>query len=298
MFRRRRRRERRPALIVRLVRRWGWNPGRVASEVLEWVEVLVVAGALAALVMTFVTVRMHVPTGSMIPTIDPRDSFFVDRISYYFRDPKPGDIVVFYHTDALAVRSVVPGSPADVAGITPGTRIKFINQIPVADGGEGIVATLPEETHVYLIALQKTDGGQYAHRTFSLGPTTPAMDSLGPFGLTTSEKRLRYVKRLIAVGGQTVQIRGGGVYVDGERLEGPRFDREYTVSNDARMRYGVVPTLVPEGKWFVLGDNSSDSLDSRYWGFADERDFIGEPYLRVWPLSRFGAMNGYFGSAP
>jgi signal peptidase I len=104
---------------------------------------------------------------------------------------------------------------------------------------------------------------------------------------------MRYVKRLIAVGGQTVEIRGGSVVVDGQRLQGERFQRAYT-SDDARMRYGVTPTLVPQGKWFVLGDNSSDSWDSRFWGFVDRKDFIGEPYLRVWPLSRFGPMNGYF----
>jgi signal peptidase I len=292
----RRRKERKPALILRLVRRWGWHPGRVVSEILEWVEVLAVAAVLAVLVMNFVTVRMHVPTGSMIPTIDPRDSFFVDRISYYFRAPQPGDIVVFRHTDALVVRSVESGSAADRAGLTPGTQIKFVNQIPVADGGEGIVSSLEEGTFVFLIAMQKTSSGQWAARQFSLGPTEAGMTSLAPFGVTTREKRLRYVKRLIAVGGQTVEIRDGDLYVDGEKMAGPRFDRAYSV-DDARMRYGVVPTLVPEGKWFVLGDNADDSLDSRYWGFADAEDFIGEPYFRVWPFSRFGPMNGYFGSS-
>jgi len=283
-------------MILRLVRRWGWQPGRVASEVLEWVEVLAVAGVLAVLVMSFITVRMHVPTGSMIPTIDPRDSFFVDRVSYYFRDPHPGDIVVFRHTDALVVRSVAAGSSAAVAGLVTGTQIKFINQVPVADGGEGIVASLPEGTHVYLIALERTSDGRWVARQFSIGPKPEGATSLAAFGLTSREKRMRYVKRLIAVGGQTVEIRDGDIYIDGERLEGPRFDRHYS-TEDSRIRYGVVPTMVPEGKWFVLGDNSQDSLDSRYWGFADESDFIGEPYLRVWPLSRFGAMNGYFGSS-
>jgi len=60
----------------------------------------------------------------------------------------------------------------------------------------------------------------------------------------------------------------------------------------------VRPTLVPEGHWFVLGDNTHNSWDSRYWGFVEEDDFIGEPYFRVWPLSRFGSMNGYLWSAP
>jgi len=40
----------------------------------------------------------------------------------------------------------------------------------------------------------------------------------------------------------------------------------------------------------MLGDNSADSFDSRYWGFVNDRDIIGVPYLRVWPLSRFGPM--------
>jgi signal peptidase I len=47
---------------------------------------------------------------------------------------------------------------------------------------------------------------------------------------------------------------------------------------------------VPEGFYFALGDNSRDSFDSRYWGFIDEKDIIGVPYLRVWPVSRFGPM--------
>ena len=67
-MRRRRKKEKRPAWILRLVWRLGWKPGKVMREVLEWIEVLAVAGALAAVIMTFVTVRMHVPTGSMIPT--------------------------------------------------------------------------------------------------------------------------------------------------------------------------------------------------------------------------------------
>ena len=53
---------------------------------------------------------------------------------------------------------------------------------------------------------------------------------------------------------------------------------------------GVEKTVVPQGMYFVLGDNSRDSFDSRFWGFVDDKDIIGVPYLRVWPLSRFGGM--------
>jgi len=259
------------------------------SEALEWIEVLVIAGVLAVLVMSFVTVRMQVPTGSMIPAIDPADSFFVDRISYLFRAPKPGDIVVFWHTDRVTVRSVDPESVAALVGVEPGARVETVNHKTVFDAADAdrVIGSLPDGTVVFL--------GLEGALPLEIGIKTAGFSSLDALGIRLRDHRIRYVKRLIAIGGQTVQLLDGGVFVDGYRLMGERFDRTYT-AGDPRMEYGIAPTLVPEGQMYVLGDNSANSWDSRYWGFVDDRDFIGEPYLRVWPLSRFGAMNGYFGS--
>ncbi len=284
MRRKRKKKEKKPAWILRLAWRLGWKPGRVMREVLEWVEVLVVAGALAALIMCFITVRMHVPTGSMIPTIDPKDSFFVDRVTYYFRDPKPGDIVVFRHTEQVLVRSVEEGSIAANTGVAPGEQLLYLNGSPVysTDAADTYLASLDDGVALRLTVL----GG----RQYDLGVKRPEQQSLRDIGITTRERRMRYVKRLIAVGGQTVQILDGDIYIDGELPTDPRFDRNY-YSDDPRFRYGVEPTLVPDGHYFVLGDNSQNSFDSRFWGFVDEKDFIGEPYLRVWPLNRFGLMH-------
>jgi signal peptidase I len=276
-----------PALILQIVRHYGWNPGRVMSEVLEWTEIIVVAVILAALVMNFVTVRMSVLTGSMLPTIDPSDSFFVDEISYYFRSPNPGDIVAFWHTDSVWVNDVRSGSVGASARVAPGQRVFTLNRQSVFDaaGADAILAGLPTGTAVVL--------GLAGNPQLDIGVKQAGMNTLKDFGITLRNKRIRYVKRLIAVGGQTVQIKNGNIYVDGKKLAGPRFNRYYT-SDDPRMIYGIKPTVVPKGEWFVLGDNSADSWDSRYWGFVKEKDFVGEPYFRVWPLSRFGPMNGYF----
>jgi signal peptidase I len=275
-----------PAFILRLAHRLGYQPGRVMKEVLEWVEVLAVAGALAVVIMSFVTVRMHVPTESMVPIIEPKDSFFVDRITYYFRDPVPGDIVVFWHTDRVLIRSV--DASRAPAGLSPGDRLLAINnqQIYSAKGAEAVIESLPAGTEIVL----QVSGAPGV----LVGTKSREVQSLADLGVTLRERRMRYVKRLIAVGGQTVHLQDDGVYVDGERLTGPAFDRFYA-SSDPRMSYGVTPTEVPSGHWFVLGDNTFNSWDSRYWGFVDERDFIGEPFLRVWPLTRFGLMNNYFG---
>ncbi len=67
------------------------------------------------------------------------------------------------------------------------------------------------------------------------------------------------VKRVVALGGETVEVRGGMVYVDGEPLE----ESFETVPLEPRDRFG--PVTVPEGELFLLGDNRPDSMDGRYW---------------------------------
>ncbi len=111
----------------------------------------------------------------------------------------------------------------------------------------------------------------------------------------------RFVKRLVAVGPASVSIRQGDVYIDGEIRDGPAFDRDYVCragaprNAEARDAEGC-SWEVPKGKMFVLGDNTRNSSDSRYWGFADKSTIIGEPFFRVWPVARIGPMNGYLGS--
>jgi len=289
MWRKRKKREKKPAVILRLVWRFGYKPGRVMREVLEWIEVFAVAGAMAALIMTFVTVRMHVPTGSMIPTIGKGHSFFVDRITYYFRDPKPGNIVVFRHPRALLVRKIEAGSQAEEAGMKPGetiaegTRAAYIGRTSIYTGSNLIdaIAAVPSGEPILLTTLE---GNAY-----NLGVKSEDQSTLEDLGISIREKHMLYVKRLIAIEGQTIQIRGGDLYVDGERLEGELFERPY-YSNSFQYQYGVEPTVVPEDHYFMLGDNSANSFDSRFWGFVDDKDIVGVPYLRVWPLTHFGAM--------
>ena len=87
-----------------------------------------------------------------------------------------------------------------------------------------------------------------------------------------------YIKRLIAVPGDTVQIRGGVVYLNGAPLREPyRSDPPNPFDN-----YGLV--TIPPHNFFVLGDNREDSSDSRVWGFVPEANILGTPvviYLSV-----------------
>ena len=290
---RRRKKEPKPPLIVRLLRRRGYHLSHRAEWLLGWAETIVEVGVAVWLIISYVTVRMTVPTGSMIPTIMPGDSFFVDRISYYFRQPQVGDVIVFRHLEWIRAESVKPGSPAAAAGVQPGDYIVQVAGEPVPS-----VITLRHRIQAATGSLKLTLGREGAG-TLDVEVKVPAgAKRLSDLGIKAKFKQARYVKRLIAVGGQTVWIGDGGkIYINGKPTTVEPIASKTYWSHDERMRYGIQPTKVPEGCYFVLGDNTMNSYDSRYWGFVPQQEFIGEPFFRVWPLSRFGPMNGYFWSS-
>lgn len=86
-----------------------------------------------------------------------------------------------------------------------------------------------------------------------------------------------FVKRVIAVPGDTVEIRGGVVYVNGRRLEEP-YTAEASVSSMGAHVLGV-------DEYFVLGDNRAHSNDSRSWGAVTSEDIIGKAWITYWPFS-------------
>ena len=174
---------------------------RRAARALWWAALVL---ALAWLQVTFVHQALAVPSGSMEGTIMTGDRVYVEKISYYLRDPKPGDIVTFQDPE-------IPG------------RV--------------------------------------------------------------------LIKRCIAVGGQTVDLQDGRVVVDGVALDEP-----YTrglPSEPLKTALGVeisYPFTVPAGHLWVMGDNRTNSNDSRYFGAVDEDALTGRAALVYWPLNDFGPL--------
>lgn len=97
-----------------------------------------------------------------------------------------------------------------------------------------------------------------------------------------------FIKRLIAVGGETVQIKDGNIWIDSVLIEKPQKVRQIYYYNKPDTPYGSerMKVKVPEKNFFVLGDNSASSRDSRYWGFVPRKYFIGKAFLIYWPLNR------------
>lgn len=190
------------------------------QSIREILIILVIAALVAVLIQSFFIKAFIIPSSSMSPTLQIGDRVMVDRLTYYFRKPRRGDVIVFRYP---------PTSP----NATNTTNLLYW---PFEQIGETLHLT---------------------HRTGS----SP------------------YVKRVIATEGQTLEIKNGQVFIDGQPIK-----EDYKVPDN----YNLPPTKIPKGQLFCMGDNRPNSRDSRYWGLVPIRSVIGKVFLIWWPLKHFG----------
>ncbi|MFT3662776.1 MAG: signal peptidase I [Gordonia sp. (in: high G+C Gram-positive bacteria)] len=217
-------------------------------------ELAIIIGVVLVLmfVATQFLVRQYVvPSESMEPTLHgcygcTNDRIIVDKLSYRFTDPEPGDVVVF-----KAPTSSWEGSWSS-----------------------------PRSTNAVISTVQ---------------------DVLALFSLQPPDEN-NLVKRVIATGGQTVECRNGngkGVTVDGKPLREPYIDKD--LQNEAGLGscYGddFGPIKVPAGHVWVMGDNRSNSADSRahmedeFEGTVPISDIRGRVRLILYPFDRMGGVD-------
>jgi signal peptidase I len=102
------------------------------------------------------------------------------------------------------------------------------------------------------------------------------------FGFPTGNSQ-DFIKRVIAVGGDTVEGRGGVVYVNDEPVDDPYISEGVQTSD-----FG--PVEVPDGQIFVMGDNRTNSEDSRNFGPVDEDKVVGRAFVLIWPPADVGGL--------
>lgn len=191
------------------------------SFLVELPILVLVALVVAVLIKTFLVQAFWIPSGSMIHTLEINDRVLVNKLSYAFGEPEPGDVIVF----------------------------------DPPFGAE-------EEDEPLLQAVVRNIAE-------SLGLQTPAVEDL--------------IKRVIAVGGQELEVVDSQVLIDGIPIDEPYLDESAFMPD-----FG--PVDVPVGTVFVMGDNRPRSQDSRRFGPIDTDSIVGRAFVRVWPFDRWGGL--------
>jgi signal peptidase I len=150
--------------------------------------------------------------------------------------------------------------------------IVFIYQ-PVKVEGTSMMPGLTDQERIFI--------NKY---TYKLGSGAIARDDLVVFHYPYDPSQ-SYIKRIIGLPGDVVEIVEGTVYVNGIRLDEPYVPAEY------RDHMSLAKTLVPANHYFVLGDHRSSSNDSRAWGFVDRREIYGKAVFVYWPPDKIGLVH-------
>ena len=176
----------------------------------DWIEPIIIAFFLAAVIRSFIIQPFKIPSGSMEDTLLIGDQLMALKFSYgirlpfinkfivRFRDPKPGEVIVFKY------------------------------------------------------------------------PQDPSKD---------------FIKRCIAVGGQTIELHDKKVYVDGELQKFPdhiKFIDNHMLPLYMGPRDNYESETVPEGQMFMMGDNRDNSNDSRFWGYVPYKNIKGKAVIIWW----------------
>ena len=116
--------------------------------------------------------------------------------------------------------------------------------------------------------------------------------------LKVPDENVEYIKRVIGMPGDTVEMKSGVLYINGKKVDQPFINTEALVKQTVFMDDFTLESLtgeskVPEGKYFVLGDNRGVSKDSRMIGFIDRSAIEGKAVFTIWPFGRIGGQKNY-----
>ena len=163
-------------------------------------------------------------------------------------------------------------------------RVEGISMLPTFQGGEALVINRAAYFHVDASPLAR------------VLPTTHQGSVSYVFGgprrgdIVVFHAPLQpdadYIKRIIGLPGETVVIRDGQVFIEGQRLDEPYIDFPATYDFPPGNR----AITVPDGSYFVLGDNRPNSADSHLGWFVSGDNMIGRAWLTYWPPASWGVM--------
>lgn len=298
--------------IVRMILKSYNTPSAKSAK--ETVESVLVAVVLVFMVIRpFIVQAFFIPSQSMEPTLLGHDSpspvhdrILVNKFIYRFHEPRRGDVIVFkappVATTDLKILLDKQQYPVEISeGEYKQTCNLVIGKVTSAkvDNGEvevtidkyparefqpvDIVCLLKPGSggKVYQIEKKTGNGTLYTLKLTGLGNATSADDLVG------SEVRVAerdYIKRLIGVPGDTLQVKNGKLYRNGKM-------QNETYLNEPFADYDMKPVTIPKGKVFAMGDNRNNSNDGHVWGPLDRDRILGKAMVKFFPITRIGLVH-------
>lgn len=116
--------------------------------------------------------------------------------------------------------------------------------------------------------------------------------------LKAPDENVEYIKRLIGMPGDTLELKQGVLYINGKKIEQPfinteALQKQTVFIDDFTLQSLTGETKIPEGKYFVMGDNRGVSRDSRMIGLIDRKAIEGKAVFTIWPMNQFGGQKNY-----
>ena len=251
--------------------------GKVLSKgirtTINLVETIGTALILVLIIQKFYLGNFLVPTGSMIPTIMPKDRLFGNMLIYKFRKPQREEIIVFKEPiqNKVLYTKRVMGLPGEVVNIK--NNHLYVN-------GEEI--TTREYTNIGEIGNEKWIVPKKGD-TIEVIPGKDYSKLFRENMINVGEVQKYLVDNPGAVGEILPDLE---FRVNGEKT-GMLLDLIYESKYVNRILKGESVALISEKDYYLaLGDNTNGSYDSRMWGFVSEDRIKGEAFIRFWPLNR------------
>jgi signal peptidase I len=192
---------------------------KLISSPLHFIIVLLLLILFFFFFQSFLLKSYRIPSGSMLPTIQPGERVVVDRFAYRFSNPEVGDIVVF--------------------------------RAPLgSETGNAVCA----ESSLNGVCLRAAKEGKSA-----------------------------FIKRVVAASGDRIKIIRGKLFVNGKESY-----KQFRCSGASSECHFPEEIKVPKDHYFLLGDNRSNSYDSRFWGAVEKDWIVGKARMTYWPPDQFG----------
>ena len=116
--------------------------------------------------------------------------------------------------------------------------------------------------------------------------------------LKAPDENVEYIKRVIGIPGDILEMKQGVLYINGKKIEQPfinteALQKQTVFIDDFTLQSLIGETKLPAGKYFVMGDNRGVSRDSRMIGLIDRAAIEGKAVFTIWPMNQFGGQKNY-----